>query len=182
MPRRLSALLLSLAGASTIGLLGHALAKEPATETVTMNAISASGIGAEIGTVTLADGAKGLVVTPKLTSLPPGNHGFHVHANAACGAADKAGVMTAGEAAGGHFDPENTGKHGGPAGPGHKGDMPVLVVAADGTSTEPVTVPRLMLKDVHGHAIMIHEGGDNFSDQPKPLGGGGTRIACGVVK
>jgi Cu-Zn family superoxide dismutase len=28
---------------------------------------------------------------------------------------------------------------------------------------------------------MIHEGGDNYSDQPKPLGGGGARIACGVI-
>jgi Cu-Zn family superoxide dismutase len=33
-----------------------------------------------------------------------------------------------------------------------------------------------------GHAIIIHEGGDNYSDTPKPLGGGGSRIACGVVE
>ena len=25
-------------------------------------------------------------------------------------------------------------------------------------------------------------GGDNYSDQPVPLGGGGARIACGVAK
>ncbi|HHU1509993.1 TPA: superoxide dismutase [Cu-Zn] SodC2, partial [Escherichia coli] len=25
-------------------------------------------------------------------------------------------------------------------------------------------------------------GGDNMSDQPKPLGGGGERYACGVIK
>jgi len=36
--------------------------------------------------------------------------------------------------------------------------------------------------DLAGHAVVIYEGGDNFSDQPKPLGGGGGRIACGVVK
>ncbi len=29
--------------------------------------------------------------------------------------------------------------------------------------------------------LVIHEGGDNYSDTPKPLGGGGGRIACGVV-
>jgi Cu-Zn family superoxide dismutase len=29
---------------------------------------------------------------------------------------------------------------------------------------------------------MIHEGGDNYADEPKPLGGGGARIACGVVE
>jgi Cu-Zn family superoxide dismutase len=27
----------------------------------------------------------------------------------------------------------------------------------------------------------IHAGGDNYSDQPKPLGGGGARIACGTL-
>ncbi|SSP59941.1 Cu/Zn superoxide dismutase [Acinetobacter baumannii] len=29
---------------------------------------------------------------------------------------------------------------------------------------------------------MIHAGGDNYSDSPLPLGGGGARIACGVIK
>jgi Cu-Zn family superoxide dismutase len=29
---------------------------------------------------------------------------------------------------------------------------------------------------------MIHAGGDNYSDEPEPLGGGGARIACGVVE
>jgi hypothetical protein len=42
--------------------------------------------------------------------------------------------------------------------------------------------PHLEVADAQGHAIVIHAGGDNFSDQPAPLGGGGARIACGVVK
>lgn len=29
---------------------------------------------------------------------------------------------------------------------------------------------------------MVHAGGDNHSDHPQPLGGGGERFACGVVK
>jgi Cu/Zn superoxide dismutase len=36
--------------------------------------------------------------------------------------------------------------------------------------------------DVRGHSIMIHAGGDNYSDQPELFGGGGARIACGVAK
>jgi Cu-Zn family superoxide dismutase len=28
---------------------------------------------------------------------------------------------------------------------------------------------------------MIHQGGDNYSDDPKKLGGGGARVACGVI-
>ena len=31
-------------------------------------------------------------------------------------------------------------------------------------------------------ALVIHAGGDNYRDTPEPLGGGGARIACGVVK
>ena len=42
--------------------------------------------------------------------------------------------------------------------------------------------PRLKLADVQGLAIMVHAGGDNYSDDPKPLGGGGDRIACGVIQ
>ncbi|EYI84763.1 superoxide dismutase, partial [Salmonella enterica subsp. enterica serovar Heidelberg str. N18413] len=52
-----------------------------------------------------------------------------------------------------------------------------------GIATEPVTAPRLKsLDEVKDKALMIHVGGDNMSDQPKPLGGGGTRYACGVIK
>jgi len=60
--------------------------------------------------------------------------------------------------------------------------LPPLVVAADGNATLPVLAPRLSVKDVTNHSIMIHEGADNYSDQPKPLGGGGARVACGVIQ
>jgi Cu-Zn family superoxide dismutase len=29
--------------------------------------------------------------------------------------------------------------------------------------------------------MMIHAGGDNYSDKPKALGGGGKRVACGII-
>jgi Cu-Zn family superoxide dismutase len=28
---------------------------------------------------------------------------------------------------------------------------------------------------------MLHAGGDNYADQPAALGGGGGRMACGIV-
>ena len=90
--------------------------------------------------------------------------------------------MSAAESAGSHFDAGKTGKHEGPYGAGHSGDLPPLFVDADGKATLPVLAPRLKTSDLKGHALMIHEGGDNYSDQPKPLGGGGARIACGAVK
>ena len=58
----------------------------------------------------------------------------------------------------------------------------MLVVDPDGTATLAVLAPRLKVSDVLGRALMIHAGGDNYSDQPLPLGGGGARIACGVIQ
>ena len=154
-----------------------------ASETITMNAIDANGVGKEIGTLDLSDTQAGLQITPQLVGLPPGDHGFHAHVNPNCGPGPGPnGQPAAGMAAGGHYDPANTGKHLGPHGEGHEGDMPVLTVDASGNATKPLVVPHLRVADVRGRSIMIHAGGDNYSDQPAPLGGGGARIACGLAK
>lgn len=158
-------------------------AAEAASASATVNKIDETGVGAAIGKLRLSDGKGGLKITPALKGLPPGPHGFHVHANPSCAPAENNGKMTAGFAAGGHFDPANSGKHLGPESTGgHQGDLPVLVVDANGNAKTPVMAPHLKVKDVKGHAIVIHAGGDNYADQPAPLGGGGARIACAVVK
>lgn len=152
---------------------------------VTMNAISASGVGAPIGTISIRESRHGLVLTPRLANLaPPGPHGFHVHEKPDCGPGPgPTGQPAAGLAAGGHYDPAKAGRHHGPhARDGHLGDLPPLVVNTDGTADIPVLAPRLKRRDLAGRSIMIHVGGDNYSDQPAPLGGGGARIACGLVK
>jgi Cu-Zn family superoxide dismutase len=152
-------------------------------DNVTINAISTSGAGKVIGTIGISDASEGLVIMPNLTELPPGDHGFHIHANPDCGpGAGADGQPAAGLAAGGHYDPGSTGKHLGPHGQGHKGDLPALRVDSGGNAMNAVIAPQLKLADVKGRAIMIHAGGDNYSDQPAALGGGGARIACGVIK
>ena len=88
--------------------------------------------------------------------------------------------MVAALAAGGHFNPKNVPHHGTPL-TGHLGDLPALSVASDGTAKVTVIAPRLTLAQVEGLALMIHAGGDNYADHPKPLGGGGERIACGII-
>ena len=153
----------------------------PPTITVSMFKIDANGVGAEIGTLLLRDSRAGLSIEPALGSLPPGPNGFHLHENPNCGPGMKDGKMAAGMAAGGHYDPHATGKHEGPLGNGHRGDLPVLNVDANGNATEIMHALHLSVNDVRGRAFVIHEGADNFSDQPKPLGGGGARIACGAV-
>ena len=149
---------------------------------VEVHVVSAQGVGASIGTIAFEDSAKGLRITPKLTGLTPGEHGFHIHENPDCGPKEKDGQMVAALAAGPHFDPLATGKHLGPHGGGHKGDLPKLEVAQDGKASKSMTLPGVTLADVMNRSVMIHAGGDNYSDQPAPLGGGGARVACGVVR
>ena len=149
---------------------------------VTMKTISAEGIGKTVGTVTLRDSADlGLIIIPDLKGLPPGAHGFHIHEKPDCAPATADGKATAGGAAGGHLDPEKTGHHAGPAGNGHRGDLPQLLVDEKGDARAAVIAPRLQTSDIIGHALMIHAGGDNYADAPEKLGGGGARIACGVI-
>lgn len=153
-----------------------------AAVSVKMNQIDAKGVGKSIGTIRAEDGKDGLVLHIDLKGLPPGGHGFHVHEHGTCDPKEKDGAMTAGLAAGGHYDPHKAGTHQGPSGQGHLGDLPLLKVDASGKVKATVTAPRLKVADLKGRALMIHDGGDNYSDAPKPLGGGGGRIACGVVK
>lgn len=150
---------------------------------VPMHAAKATGAGAGLGSVMVTESPHGLVFTPALQGLSPGLHGFHLHQNPDCGPAEKDGVMVPALAAGGHHDPAATGRHGTPWGDGHLGDLPPLFVAADGTAAQPVLAPRLRsLDDLRGRALVIHAGGDNHADTPAPLGGGGARVACGVIE
>lgn len=153
-----------------------------ADSAVTMNFVDAKGVGAEIGKISISETKYGLVFTPALQGLVPGLHGFHVHQTPGCEPKEKEGKMVAALAAGGHLDPAGANRHGEPWGEGHLGDLPPLFVDASGAATQPVLAPRLKASDVVGRAIMIHAGGDNHADQPATLGGGGPRVACGIVK
>ena len=140
------------------------------------------GPGANIGTVTFTDTPTGLEIKTDLKGLPPGKRGFHVHEKADCSPVEKDGKGMPAMAAGGHYDPEKTGKHLGPEGGGHLGDLPVLEVAPDGTAKAVMMVKKPKARDFKDRSLMIHAGGDNYSDEPALLGGGGARIACGLIK
>ncbi|HVJ44029.1 MAG TPA: superoxide dismutase [Cu-Zn] SodC [Dongiaceae bacterium] len=173
-------------GVLTAGLMAItscvALATAASAEQVVvkMNAISASGIGEPIGTITLSDSPEGMKLAFNLRHMPPGDHGAHVHENPSCMPAEKDGQMVAGLAAGAHYDPAQTGHHMGPNGTGHMGDLEVVSIDPSGLDTEITTAKRLHVHDVRGRALMIHAGADNYTDTP-PNGGGGDRIACGVI-
>lgn len=64
----------------------------------------------------------------------------------------------------------------------HAGDLPNLVVGADGRGTIRLTVPQGSLSgllDADGAALVIHAKADDYRTDPS--GNSGGRIACGVI-
>jgi Cu-Zn family superoxide dismutase len=133
--------------------------------------------GAEIGQATLTQFPNGVLVHVQLAGLPPGPHGFHVHAVGKC----EPPFATAG----GHFNPDA--HHHGMMNPGfHAGDLPNLYVAADGTVTAEAFTTFVSLGDgptglfgPAGTALVVHAGPDDYKTDPS--GNSGDRIACGVI-
>ena len=138
--------------------------------------------GRNVGTVKLVEQSAGRVaLTGTLHDLPPGSHGIHFHTVGQC---DGAAAFAS---AGGHFNPGNR-KHGldSPEGP-HAGDLPMVVVAADGRATLNATTDRVTLGegpasllDADGSVLVVHAAADD--QRTDPSGNTGARIACGVVK
>lgn len=129
------------------------------------------------GTVTLTQRGDGAVaVEVRLTGVPAGTHGFHIHEKGDCG--------DNGNAAGGHYNPTGT-PHGSPdADPHHAGDFGNVVADAAGNvharfTTRSITVAEGPNTAV-GHAIILHANPDDLTTQP--TGNAGARIACGVVQ
>src|SRR3546814_4510119 len=132
--------------------------------------------GNEVGTVELSQLQNGTLVVAKLTGLPEGAHGFHVHETGTC--------EPPFASAGGHFNPASA-KHGfGAEGGPHAGDMPNIHVPSSGELTIEVFNANLeagdTLLDSDGAAIVIHEGPDDYASDPS--GHSGDRHACGVIK
>ena len=136
--------------------------------------------GEKIGTATFAQMPHGVKMSVNVSNLPPGPHGIHIHE---VGKADVPDFKSAG----GHFNP--SAKHHGLDNPEghHAGDMPNLVVGADGKATGEIVLHDVTLKPDAGNSL-FHPGGtalvihatqdDQKSD---PSGNSGGRIACGVI-
>jgi Cu-Zn family superoxide dismutase len=139
--------------------------------------------GKLVATVTFTAQESGVVhVSVWGEGLPPGFHGFHVHAVGVCDR--RTNFMSAG----GHLAASGQ-THG-----SHDGDLPVLLVNRDGTARERVNTDRFglgRLLDTDGSAVVIHELADNYANIPDrygtpdtttlATGDSGGRIGCGVV-
>lgn len=150
--------------------------------TVPIARATQAGVGVSIGTIVIGQGTEGAVFKLNLKHLPPGTHGFQVHENGECGPTMMNGIAIPAGASGRHWDPDQTLKHTGPMGDGHLGDLPVMDVADDGSAIQSLTAPRIKdIGQLHGKTLVIHMHGDNYADSPELGGGGGPRLACGVI-
>jgi Cu-Zn family superoxide dismutase len=165
----------------TIGLLAITMIVLSACDTSEKRAIAkieAKSGSTVSGTVTFTE--KDGIVTMKaaLAGLSEGNHAIHIHAIGDCSAPD-------GKSAGGHWNPTNENHGKWMEAPFHIGDIGNLVVGADGTGTIERETNLWSIggkeanKNVVGHAIIIHEGPDDFSSQPS--GAAGPRVGCGEI-
>lgn len=132
--------------------------------------------GRPVGTATATAQAGGISVTVEAMNLSPGQHGVHVHMVGRCDAPD---FTTAGS----HWNPMAR-QHGTMNTAGaHAGDMPNLVIGADGKGHDTALLPGGTidgLLDADGAAVVIHAGADDMKSDP--AGNSGGRIACGVLR
>ena len=140
----------------------------------TATALLRTAAGADAGRATATEVAGGIRFTADVMALPPGTHGIHAHTTGAC---DAPAFTTAGP----HWNP-SAAKHGtmNPQGP-HQGDLPNLILGADGRGTVAMTIPgatMAALLDTDGAAMVVHAAADDLMTDPS--GNSGGRIACGV--
>jgi len=133
--------------------------------------------GVSVGTVMVSIGDGGNV-SLALTDMAAGTYAMHFHETGKCDAPDF-------KTAGGHWNP--TGKDHGRENPqgAHAGDLPNLVVEADGGVKQVIELPdnsasnMSKLLDDDGAAFIVHAEADDMTTDPS--GNAGARIVCGVL-
>jgi Cu-Zn family superoxide dismutase len=136
--------------------------------------------GIRVAQATATQSGDGVEIRLEASGLPAGVYGAHLHAVGRCEAPDFA-------SAGPHWNPGGQ-MHGrnNPQGM-HLGDLPNLMIGADGRGTLEISVAGASLsgrgpalRDQDGTAIVIHERPDDYRTDPS--GNSGARIACGVFR
>ena len=136
--------------------------------------------GKSVAHATLRDGVDGVTVDIEATGLAAGTYGAHVHAVGRC---DPPEFTTAGS----HWNP--TGRQHGRDNPqgAHLGDLPNLVVDANGRGSIGFTISAASLRgaggsallDGDGASVVVHAAADDYRTDPS--GNSGARKACGVI-
>uniref|UniRef100_A0A2H4GBT4 Superoxide dismutase [Cu-Zn] n=1 Tax=Bursaphelenchus mucronatus TaxID=6325 RepID=A0A2H4GBT4_BURMU len=161
-------------------LLNHLTDAEKLTASVDVLRAGEKTPGEKIGTLNLVQEDGKLKITGKLSGLPPGQHGFHIH--------EKSDLTNNCLNTGGHFNPFEK-DHGAPSDEErHAGDLGNILVKDDGTVDIAVEDHLASLEgntNVLNHAVVVHEKADDLGKGgdagSKKTGNAGSRLACGVI-
>lgn len=124
------------------------------------------------GVVTFTPAEGGVHIVAKLTGVPKGEHGFHIHEFGDCSAPD-------GTSAGSHFNPSGAAHAGRDAEKRHMGDMGNVTADEQGNIALDYVDKHINISAIIGHGVILHANPDDFTTQP--TGNAGGRIACGVI-
>ena len=141
-----------------------------------------SAKGTQVGTAKITSSGKGVKIVVRMTQLPPGEHGIHIHTVGKC----EAPAFTT---AGGHFNPTSAhhGVHNTQEPHPHLGDLMNIVADKNGNAKATLLADGVTLGD--GPNSLFHDGGTSLVIHAKaddlmsdPSGNSGDRIACGVIE
>ena len=163
-------LLIALAATLVAGAAG---AQAPASVTTELK----NSNGQTVGSVTLTEAPKGVLLRIEAKGLSAGWHGLHLHAKGDCSKSDftSAGPHVHGSAAAVHglLNPKAN----------EPGDLPNIHAGQDGMAAGEVFTTLTTLKalrDADGSAVIVHLNADDHTAQP--IGNAGARVACAVIK
>lgn len=185
--RRVTRVLVCLAAAGAMGGCGGVRDTLQGTQVRMLNSQ-----GREVGTATLREAGGSVEIQVSFSGLNPGFYGFHIHETGICDANASGGPFMS---AGNHFNPAST-SHG-----KHAGDLPPLLVNADGRVEATVRTDAFrlgQLTDNDGSALILHSGSDNLANIPDryrstqsgtsgpdqstlSTGDADGRLACGLI-
>ncbi len=181
------------ASARETGAATEAQASKPVGGELTATLVDPDG--RDVGTATFSETEGAVQVSVQVNGLPPGFHGFHLHAVGVCepDSPNPADPSMTGDflSAGGHIGAGES-DHG-----DHVGDLPTLYVGESGDGSLTAVTDALTLTDLtddDSSAVMVHADRDNYAHVPEryapggpdPMtrntGDAGGRIACGAVE
>ncbi|XP_066260881.1 superoxide dismutase [Cu-Zn]-like [Euwallacea similis] len=164
-----------LSGLLVLGLAAIASAENRASVYITpFNKSTVEGL------VNFTETSDGVLIEGRITGLPKGSHGFHIHVY---GDLSDGCVST-----GGHFNPKNV-SHGAPnASERHVGDLGNII--ADDTEVAAFSFNDTIIalsgeNNIIGRSVVIHSDPDDMglgnANDSKTTGHAGLRIGCGVI-
>jgi superoxide dismutase, Cu-Zn family len=158
---------------TAIGLITTSVGADDSTA----KAVIHNAAGQEIGTAKFMQRRGDVLVKADDLDFPgalaPGFKGFHIHANGICdpAAVDPAtGATVPFFTAGGHYNPAAA-THG-----SHGGDMPVLLVNANGEAWSRFSTDHFDVDEIVGRAVIVHAAADNYGNVP--VGAGATQYTA----